>query len=153
MSGKGFDTRKLMTGKDGKLFITLDGVSIWFASVEEFTIGMNFSNVDFHPAGDVQTYGVPDSVKFTASFTEAVVRDDLTIVPMLEAIKNGKIPTFSLQGGVTEPLAGGESKYLLDECIPDGDTNILEVKPGEIIKRQCQFIVNSVPDCIKSWAA
>ena len=52
MSGKGFDTRKLMTGKDGKLFITLDGVSIWFASVEEFTIGMNFSNVDFHPAGD-----------------------------------------------------------------------------------------------------
>lgn len=119
MSGKGFDTRKLMTGKDGKLFITLDGVSIWFASVEEFTIGMNFSNVDFHPAGDVQTYGVPDSVKFTASFTEAVVRDDLTIVPMLNAIKNGKIPTFSLQGGVTEPLAGGESKYLLDECIPD----------------------------------
>ena len=101
MSGKGFDTRKLMTGKDGKLFITLDGVSIWFASVEEFTIGMNFSNVDFHPAGDVQTYGVPDSVKFTASFTEAVVRDDLTIVPMLEAIKNGKIPTFSLQGGVS----------------------------------------------------
>ena len=77
MSGKGFDTRKLMTGKDGKLFITLDGVSIWFASVEEFAVGMNFSNVDFHPAGDVQTYGVPDSVKFTASFTEAVVRDDL----------------------------------------------------------------------------
>lgn len=49
MSGKGFDTRKLMTGKDGKLFITLDGVSIWFASVEEFSIGMNVSNVDFHP--------------------------------------------------------------------------------------------------------
>ena len=86
MSGKGFDTRKLMTGKDGKLFITLDGVSIWFASVEEFSIGMNVSNVDFHPAGDVQTYGVPDSVKFTASFTEAVVRDDLTIVPILDAI-------------------------------------------------------------------
>ena len=35
-------------------------------------------------------------------------------------------------------------------CIPDGDTNILEVKPGEIIKRQCQFIVNSVPDSIKA---
>lgn len=94
MSGKGFDTRKLMTGKDGKLFITLDGVSIWFASVEEFSIGMNVSNVDFHPAGDVQTYGVPDSVKFTASFTEAVVRDDLTIVPILDAIKSGKFPIF-----------------------------------------------------------
>lgn len=113
MSGKGFDTRKLMTGKDGKLFITLDGVSIWFASVEEFSIGMNVSNVDFHPAGDVQTYGVPDSVKFTASFTEAVVRDDLTIVPILDAIKSGKFPIFSLQGGATEPLEGGESKFLL----------------------------------------
>ena len=145
MSGKGFDTRKLMTGKDGKLFITLDGVSIWFASVEEFSIGMNVSNVDFHPAGDVQTYGVPDSVKFTASFTEAVVRDDLTIVPILDAIKSGKFPIFSLEGG--------ESKFLLDECILDGDTNILDVKPGEVIKRQMQFIVNSVPDCIKSLAA
>ena len=150
MSGKGFDTRKLMTGKDGKLFVTVDGTSVWFASVEEFAVGVNFSIVDFHPAGDIQTYGVPDSVKFTASFTEAVVRDDLTIQPMLDSIKNGKVPTFSLQAGVTEPLAGGESKYLLDECIPDGDTNILEVKPGEIIKRQCQFIVNSVPDSIKA---
>ena len=139
MSGKGFDTRKLMTGKDGKLFVTVDGTSVWFASVEEFAVG-----------GYIQTYGVPDSVKFTASFTEAVVRDDLTIQPMLDSIKNGKVPTFSLQAGVTEPLAGGESKYLLDECIPDGDTNILEVKPGEIIKRQCQFIVNSVPDSIKA---
>lgn len=153
MSGKGFDTRKLMTGKDGKLYITVDGESIWFASVEEFSIGMNVSNVDFHPAGDVQTYGVPDSVKFTASFTEAVVRDDLTIVPILDAIKSGKFPIFSLQGGATEPLEGGESKFLLDECILDGDTNILDVKPGEVIKRQMQFIVNSVPDCIKSLAA
>ena len=150
MSGKGFDTRKLMTGKDGKLFVTVDGTSVWFASVEEFAVGVNFSNVDFHPAGDIQTYGVRDSVTFTATFTEAVVRDDLTIQPMLDSIKNGKVPTFSLQAGVTEPLAGGESKYLLDECIPDGDTNILEVKPGEIIKRQCQFIVNSVPDSIKA---
>ena len=90
MSGKGFDTRKLMTGKDGKLFVTVDGTSVWFASVEEFAVGVNFSNVDFHPAGDIQTYGVPDSVKFTASFTEAVVRDDLTIQPMLDSIKNGK---------------------------------------------------------------
>ena len=111
MSGKGFDTRKLMTGKDGKLYITVDGESIWFASVEEFSVGMNVSNVDFHPAGDVQTYGVPDSVKFTASFTEAVVRDDLTIVPILDAIKSGKFPIFSLQGGATEPLEGGESKF------------------------------------------
>ena len=67
MSGKGFDTRKLMTGKDGKLFVTVDGTSVWFASVEEFAVGVNFSNVDFHPAGDIQTYGVPDSVKFTAT--------------------------------------------------------------------------------------
>ena len=44
MSGKGFDTRKLMTGKDGKLFITLDGVSIWFASVEEFTICLLYTS-------------------------------------------------------------------------------------------------------------
>ena len=141
MSGKGFDTRKLMTGKDGKLFITLDGVSIWFASVEEFSIGMNVSNVDFHPAGDVQTYGVPDSVKFTASFTEAVVRDDLTIVPILDAIKSGKFPIFSLQGGATEPLEGGESKFLLDECILDGDTNMLNLE--RLLRDRCSSLLTA----------
>ena len=150
---KGFDTRKLMTGKDGRLYITVDGVSIWFASVEEFEIGMNFSNIDFQPAGDVQKYAVPEGVKFTLKFTEAVVRDDLVTVPILNKIKEGKIPTYDFQGGATEPFSGGESKFQLNECIPDGDTNILSVKPGEIIKRECSFVINSVPDCIKSLAA
>ena len=137
MSGKGFDTRKLMTGKDGKLFITLDGVSIWFASVEEFSIGMNVSNVDFHPAGDVQTYGVPDSVKFTASFTEAVVRDDLTIVPMLGCNQKWEISYFFSPRWCNRTTGRwGKQISVLDECILDGDTNILDVKPGEVIKRQ-----------------
>lgn len=33
MSGKGFDTRKLMTGKDGKLFVTVDGTSVWLSLI------------------------------------------------------------------------------------------------------------------------
>ena len=49
---KGFDTRKLMTGKDGKMYIEVDGVSVWYASVEEVEINANFTNTDFQPAGD-----------------------------------------------------------------------------------------------------
>lgn len=149
---KGFDTRKLMTGKDGRLYITVDGVSVWYASVEEFEINANFSNVEFHPVGDLQQYAVPDAVKFTLTFTDAVIRDDLVIVPLLEKIKAGKVPTFDFQGGVEEPLNNGESKFLLNECVPDGDFNLLSVKTGEIVKRQNSFIINSVPDCIKSLA-
>lgn len=150
---KGFDTRKLMTGKDGKLYIEVDGVSVWYASVEEFEINANFTNTDFQPAGDYQQYGVPTSIKFTLTFTEAVIRDDLMLVPLLEKVKQGSVPTFNFAGGSAEPFSGGQQKFLCNECVPDGDTNILSVKPGEIIKRQNSFIINSVPDCIKSLAA
>lgn len=150
---KGFDTRKLMTGKDGRLYITVDGVSVWYASVEEFEIKMNFNNTDFQPAGDVQQYAVPTNVKFSLTFTEAVIRDDLVIVPLLEKIRAGKIPTFDFQGASEEPFSGGQQKFLCNECIPDGDTDLLAVKPGEIVKRQFSFVINSVPDCIKALAA
>lgn len=147
---KGFDTRKLMTGKDGKLYITVDGRSYWYASIEEFEIKANFNNTDFHPAGDVQEYAVPTGVKFMLSFTEAVIRDDYVLVPILESVKKGKIPSFDFQGASEEPFSGGQQKFLCNECIPDGDTDILSVKSGEIIKRQMGFVINSVPDCIKA---
>ena len=71
---KGFDTRKLMTGKDGKMYIETVERCVWYASVEEFEINANFTNTDFQPAGDYQQYGVPTSIKYTLTFTEAVIR-------------------------------------------------------------------------------
>ena len=142
-----------MTGKDGKMYIEVDGVSVWYASVEELEINANFTNTDFQPAGDYQQYGVPTSIKYTLSFTEAVIRDDLMLVPLLEKVRQGSVPTFNFAGSSTEPFSGGQQKFLCNECVPDGDTNILSVKSGEIIKRQFSFIINSVPDCIKSLAA
>lgn len=110
---KGFDTRKLMTGKDGKLFIEVDGVSVWYACVEEFEINANFSNTEFQPAGDYQQYGVPTNIKFTLTFTEAVVRDDLMLVPLLEKVKQGKVPTFNFAGASEEPFSGGQQKFFM----------------------------------------
>ena len=150
---KGFDTRKLMTGKDGKMYIEVDGVSVWYASVEEFEINANFTNTDFQPAGDYQQYGVPTSIKYTLSFTEAVIRDDLMLVPLLEKVRQGSVPTFNFAGSSTEPFSGGQQKFLCNECVIRISINILSVKSGEIIKRQFSFIINSVPDCIKSLAA
>ena len=144
----GFDTRKLMTGKDGRLYISVNGEDIWYASVEEFEINMNFTNTDYQPAGSIQQFAVPTSVKFTLTFTEALVRDDLVLVPVLEKIKNGKPPVFDFSGGVVDPVTGKEQKIVCKQCVPDGDNNLLSVKPGEIVKRQNSFVINSVPDCL-----
>lgn len=149
---KGFDTRKLMTGKDGKLYITVGGITRWYACVEEFEINANFTNTDFQPAGDYQQYAVPTSVKYTLSFTEAVIRDDLLLIPLLNAAKEGKAPSFDFKADATEPFAGGKEDFTLNECVPDGDCNLLSVKPGEIIKRQNSFVINSVPECISKLA-
>ena len=53
------DPRKVMTGHDGKLYITINGKSQFMANVDTFQAQINFSNTDFQPIGDLQVYAIP----------------------------------------------------------------------------------------------
>ena len=142
------DTRKLMTGKDGRLFINVDGVDYFYAEVDTFQVQMNVSNTDYQPVGSILVYAVNTGVSFSLSFSEAVVRDDLVIAPLLKAIKEGKMPTYDFQGAL-ERSDGAEQRYLFNNCVPDGTFDIMNLTPGDIIKRASSFRINSVPDAVK----
>lgn len=142
------DTTKLLTGKDGRVFCNVGGVDIFLAEVDTFQAQFNFTNTDYQPVGSLWVFGVPTGVNGTVTMTEAVIRDDVTLAPIIEAVQNGYVPTFSIQGALDRP-DGGEERVLFNNCLPDGAVDIMNLTPGEIIKRAWSFRMNSIPKQLK----
>lgn len=143
------DTRKLMTGKDGRVFVEFDGVQTFLAEVDQFTVSQNTTNVDAQPVGSILVYAVNSGVSYSITMSEMVVRDDLIMEPLIEAIRAGKMPTFNFQGGA-ERWDGQEQRMTLRNCTPDGEFTLLNLTPGEIIKRTMSFRINSIPEWLSA---
>lgn len=143
------DTRKLMTGKDGRLFINIDGVDIFFAEVDTFQVQMSVANTDYQPVGSINVYAVNTGVSFTLTFSEAVIRDDLMMADLLKAIEEGKMPTWDFQGA-NERWDGQGERMTFKNCTPDGTIDLMNLTPGEIIKRAWSFRINSTPKLLQA---
>lgn len=143
------DTRKLMTGKDGKLFVEIGGVNTFLAEVDTFTVQMNTTNTDYQPVGSILSFAVPTGVSFTLTLTEAVVRDDLIMEPLINSIREGKVPTYNFQG-VNERYDGAEQRIVFNNATPDGTIDLMNLTPGEILKRNMNFRLNEIPQYLKS---
>ena len=139
------DTRKLMTGKDGRVFLELDGVQYFYAEVESFNGVMGVTNTDVQPVGSMLQFAVNTGVNYSVTLSEMVVRDDLIAKPIQDKIKEGKMPTFTFQAGA-ERWDGQEQRVVLRRCTPDGSIDLLNLVPGEVIKRSMSFRVNDIPE-------
>lgn len=143
------DTRKLMTGKDGRLFVEVDGNQVFLAEVDTFNVVMNVTNVDAQPVGSILVYAVNTGVSYAITYSEMVVRDDAVIGPMQDAIRKGKMPQFTFQGGA-ERWDGQEQRCVFRNCTPDGTIGLLNLTPGDIIKREMSFRINSIPEWLST---
>lgn len=146
------NTTELMTGKDGRLFVEFNGVNIDLAEISNFAVNMNFRSVEKQPVGSVTVHSVPTGVSFAMSFTEMVIRDDVIMAPLLEALKNGVIPNYNFQGVAYKP-DGQEQRVALNHVVPNGEFGLMSLTPGEVIERPQSFAINSVPEFIKSLAS
>lgn len=143
------DSRKLMTGKDGRIFIEVDGVQYFFAECESFNLVMNVTNTDAQPVGSMLQFAVNTGVSYSVTLTEMVVRDDVMMLPIQNAVREGKMPTFTFQAG-NERWDGQEQRAVIRDCTPDGSIELLNLVPGEIIKRAMSFRANNIPEWIKT---
>lgn len=140
------DTRQLMTGKDGQLFVTTsEGTQIFLAEVDTFQAQMNFTNQDVQPVGSAQRFAVPTGYSVTLSFTEMVVRDDVLLKPLFDDLKKGLFPIFNFQGKMRR-RDDVEERQIFRDCVPDGNLDLMNLNPGDVIKRQWSFRVNGAPD-------
>lgn len=144
------DTRQLMTGKDGFMYISLpDGTEVFMAAVDTFQVQVSISNSDYQPVGSIVSYAVTTGVSFTLTFSEAVISDEYVARPIIDAIADGWIPTFDFKGTCERP-DGQKQSMLFKKCVPDGSIDLMNLQPGDILKRSFSFRINSVPSYVKS---
>lgn len=147
---KSVDTTKLTSGTDGLLFVEYQGEQIPLLEVENFNVTMNITTVQKNFVGNIVTQNVPSTVAFALTITECVVRDEPIIGVILDAIKQGWIPTLNFQSALKR-RDGQEQRYGLNNAVPSGEFGLQNVTPGEICSRPMNFALNSVPDCISSF--
>ena len=146
------DTRELMSGKDGCLFVEFNGTNIALAEIESFSVNMNVNTVEKQPVGSILVNRVPTGVTFDLTFSEMVIRDDVIIEPLLSAINEGKIPTYNFQGLTTKP-DGQEQRIALNNAVPNGTFGLQNLTPGEVVTREQSFALNTIPSFIQSLAS
>lgn len=143
------DTRELMTGKDGKLFVEFNGRNVFLAEINTYSVNMNVNTVEKQPVGSILVNRVPTGVTFDLTFTEMVVRDDVIMGPLLEAIAQGIIPNYNFQGMAQKP-DGTEQRLAFNNAVPNGTFGLQNLTPGEVIEREQSFALNSIPSFISS---
>lgn len=146
------NTTELMTGKDGRLAVEFNGKNVVLAEINAFAVNMNVNTTETQPVGSIVVKRVPTGVSFDLTFTEMVVRDNLIIEPLLEAIQNGVIPVYNFQGVVEKP-DGQEQRLALNDAVPNGTFGLMSLTPGEIVQREHSFALNEVPKFISSLAS
>lgn len=146
------NTTELMTGKDGRLFVEFNGKNVFLAEINTFAVNMNVNTTETQPVGSILVHRVPTGVTFDLTYTEMVVRDDLIMEPLLEAIQQGVIPVYNFQG-VTEKPDGQEQRLAFNSAVPNGTFGLQTLTPGEIVQREHSFALNEIPRFISSLAS
>lgn len=146
------NTTELMTGKDGKLFVEVNGRNVFLAEINTYSVNMNVNTVEKQPVGSILVNRVPTGVTFDLTFTEMVVRDDVIMEPLLAAIQQGSIPVYNFQGMAQKP-DGTEQRMSFNNAVPNGTFGLQNLTPGEVIEREQSFALNSIPRFISSLAS
>lgn len=145
------DVRKLITGKDGQLFVTTRaGTNIFLAEVNTFQAQLNPANTDYQPVGSALVYAVNTGYTITLTLTESVVRDDVMLEELISDLRKGYFPTFDFQGKMRR-RDGQSERIVYRNCVPDGTIDLQNLNPGEIISRAWSFRVNASPELLKKF--
>lgn len=146
---------ELMTGKDCKLFVQSPTGSnnIFLAEINEFKVIMTVNSTQYQPVGSILEGTVPTGVTFDLTFTEAVIRDDVIMSPLLSAIQDGYIPIYHFQGSNAKPDGSGEERMTFNYATPNGQFGLMNATPGEVVKREQSYRLNSIPRLISEMAS
>lgn len=146
------NTTELMTGKDGRLFVEVGDQNVFLAEINTYSVVMNVNTTEKQPVGSILVHRIPTGVTFDLTFTEMVIRDDLIMEPLLEAIQNGVLPNYNFQGVAYKP-DGQEQRLAFNNAVPNGSFGIQTLTPGEVIEREQSFALNEIPKFIKALAS
>lgn len=141
------DTRKLMTGKDGQLYVTTsDGTQIFLSEVDSFQAQLAVTSTTVQPVGSPQIFAVETGYTVTLTFSEMVVRDDVILKPLFDDLAKGIFPRFDFQGKMRRWIDGIEERQNFTDCVLNGNVDLMTLTPGDVVRRNWSFHVNGAPD-------
>ena len=145
------DVRKIISGKDGQLFVTSKkGVNIFLAEVDAFQTQISPVNTDYQPIGSALIPAINTGYSVTLTLTEAVVRDDVMLSELISDLQSGFFPSFDFTGKMRR-RDGQAERIVYRNCIPDGTIELQNLTPGEIVKRSWSFRVNATPEMLEKF--
>jgi len=149
------DSRKLLTGKDGQLYVTPPDSStpIFLGEVDTFTVQVTFNNVDHQPVGSNLVYAVNTGYSMVLTMSEVVIRDDVMLDSLVKALQNGYTPTFDFRGKLNRRSDGQLQQQVFRNCIPQSNVDLMNVAPGSIVKRAWSFRFNAAPEILNEFAS
>ncbi|WP_195540502.1 phage tail tube protein [Eubacterium maltosivorans] len=142
------DVRKVLTGKDGQLFVTVKGQQYLLSESNEFSAQLSINNTDYQPSGSSLVYAINTGFTLTLTLTEVVIRDDLMLLALHEGLKDGRLPWFDF----STKLRGYDGSYqrqTFPNCAPDGSIDLVNIKPGELVQRPWSFRCNAIPELLE----
>lgn len=145
------DARYVRTGKDGALFLITDEGMVLLSSTNEFRITVSFQNADWQPTGSSLIFGVPTGHSITLTLTDATIRDDLVSNKIWQNFEESGLRAdereFDFQT-LLEARNGKDQRILIRHCIPDGDVDLINIVPGEIVQHAWTFRCNADPQLL-----
>lgn len=139
------DARYARTGRDGALY---NKKGVMLATVDTFSSKANVSTQQYRPVGTLQDQNIPVTVGCTLTFSQYVVEDDTMIQEFLDFLRTGVLPEWNFAGAVKGDN-GSEERIVYRNCVPNGDIDLQNVTPGELIKRSWTFQCNAMPELEK----
>ena len=153
MSISELDPRKIITGKDSRIFVGIgDDLPTFLAEAASWTASLSFTNAEVQPLMSMVSVAVPASVSISITLEEIVVRDDVMLEPLITALRRGITPWFTINSQINRPLDDQEEYITFSQCVPDGSIDLLNLQPGEIIRRTWNLRGNMLPQNQKLFA-
>jgi hypothetical protein len=147
------DVTKVLSGKDGQIFVSApDGTQIPLAEANTSQAKMNVASTKIQPLGCMVEQSIPTGISVAFSFEEIVIRDDVMLEPLFDALAAGYIPTYSFQTKLSR-RDGQEQRMVYRNAMPDGEINLLDLKAGQQLSRPWNFVVNALPELLKMFTS
>jgi len=147
------DTRQVISGKDGQLFVSdrTTGQNIFLAECNTFQAQLSPANTDYQPVGSALIYSVNTGYSITLTLTEVVVRDDVLLGPLIDDLHQGYFPGYNFVGKLRR-RDGQEQRVVYNWCVPDSSIDIQNLSPGELVTRAWSFRCNATPQMLSQFS-
>jgi len=139
------DARSARAGKDGALY---NGKGQMLATVDTFSSKVNVSTTEYKPVGVLNAQNIVNGTAVTLTFSQYVVEDDTLIQEFMKFMDTGVVPEWNFTG-VLKGDNGSEERIVYRNCVPNGDIDLQNVTPGELVKRSWTFQCNATPNLQK----